>query len=109
MQVVCSGCHTMAVVAHDAEAEDTEERRRGYKAKLKSLFTTGGAGSTSGRLEGPQQLPPGIPLAAAPRLYRENSSPLPSEPVSPHPGSLSGESTDMLAQLQSFLRFWRGA
>ena len=81
----------MSVVAHDAEAEDTEERRKGYKAKLKSLFTTGGAGSVSGRLEGAQQLPPGVPLGGGvPRLYRENSSPIPSEPVSPHPGSLSG-------------------
>ena len=85
MQVVCSGCHTMAVVAHDAEAEDTEERRRGYKAKLKSLFTTGGAGGASGRLEGPQQLPPGSPWRRPPACTGRTAPPCPRSQCRPTP------------------------
>ena len=38
MQVTCGGYHTMAVCRHDAEREDTEERRRGYKGKMRVWF-----------------------------------------------------------------------
>ena len=31
----------MAVCAHDPRADDTEERRKGYKAKMKQWFTAG--------------------------------------------------------------------
>ncbi|MCJ1464004.1 hypothetical protein MMC07_002614 [Pseudocyphellaria aurata] len=36
-QVACSSCQTLAVLQHDAEAENTEERRKGYKFKMKSF------------------------------------------------------------------------
>lgn len=41
-QVVCGGCQTMAVCLYDPKADDTEERRKGYKAKMKQWFSGGG-------------------------------------------------------------------
>ena len=38
VQVACGGCHTLAVCRHDADKEDTEERRRGYKGKMRAWF-----------------------------------------------------------------------
>ncbi len=38
MQIACGGYHTLAVCRHDAEREDTEERRRGYKGKMRVWF-----------------------------------------------------------------------
>lgn len=39
VQVACGGCHTLAVCRHDADKEDTEERRRGYKGKMRAWFS----------------------------------------------------------------------
>ena len=48
--MACSGFQTLAVVSHDAEAEDTSEHRKGYKAKIKSLFLNkDGPGNASGK------------------------------------------------------------
>ena len=38
VQVACGGHHTLAVCRHDADREDTEERRRGYKGKMRAWF-----------------------------------------------------------------------
>lgn len=38
-QVACGGHHTLAVCRHDADKEDTEERRRGYKGKMRAWFS----------------------------------------------------------------------
>ena len=35
-QVACGGHHTLAVCQHDADKEDTEDRRRGYKGKMRA-------------------------------------------------------------------------
>lgn len=40
VQVACGGCYTLAVCRHDADKEDTEERRRGYKGKMRAWFST---------------------------------------------------------------------
>ncbi|BDA49523.1 probable E3 ubiquitin-protein ligase HERC2 at N-terminal half [Coccomyxa sp. Obi] len=40
LQVACGGCYTLAVCRHDADKEDTEERRRGYKGKMRAWFST---------------------------------------------------------------------
>ncbi len=39
-QVACGGHHTLAVCRHDADREDTEERRRGYKGKIRAWFAS---------------------------------------------------------------------
>lgn len=44
VQIACGGHHTLGVARHDAEREDTEERRRGYKGKMRAWFGTGGPG-----------------------------------------------------------------
>lgn len=81
-QVACSGCRTLSVVQHDAEAEDTEERRKGYKHKMKSFFS------------GPaQQAATASPGMAA--LLRESHSPAGSLamrfPSKREPGLVFGE------------------
>ncbi|CAL8464600.1 g4135 [Coccomyxa elongata] len=40
LQAACGGCYTLAVCRHDADKEDTEERRRGYKGKMRAWFST---------------------------------------------------------------------
>ncbi len=37
--MACGGCYTLAVCRHDADKEDTEERRRGYKGKMRAWFS----------------------------------------------------------------------
>lgn len=38
-QVACGGHRTLAVCRHDAEREDSEDRRRGYKGKLRAWLS----------------------------------------------------------------------
>ncbi|KAK9794046.1 hypothetical protein WJX73_005382 [Symbiochloris irregularis] len=47
VQVACGGWRTLAVALHDAEAEDTEERRKGYKTKMKNWFSSASSSSSS--------------------------------------------------------------
>lgn len=48
MQVVCGAYQTLAVCLYDPKADDTEERRRGYKAKMKQWFAVPGRSSLDG-------------------------------------------------------------
>ena len=69
LQVTCGGWRTLAVALHDAEAEDTEERRKGYKSKMKSWFSsaTGSSGGSFGAA-----LAPPMP-SSSPSITHQNA------------------------------------
>ena len=55
----------MAVCAHDPKADDTEERRRGYKAKMKQWFSGGKVTLEVAGKEGSASGPPSASRAAS--------------------------------------------
>lgn len=54
----------MAVCAHDPKADDTEERRKGYKAKMKQWFSGGKLALEIPGKEGSASAPPSASRAA---------------------------------------------
>lgn len=79
LQVACGGYQTMAVCAHDPKADDTEERRKGYKAKMKQWFTGSRLNLEMGSKEG-NSGPPSASSAGPNRMSSQR------DPALPKPG-----------------------
>ena len=80
-QVACGGYQTMAVCLHDPKADDTEERRKGYKAKMKQWF--GGRMTLDIPLkEGPPFGPPSASSLGGPKQLSMRETIPPGRPAS---------------------------